>query len=178
MTRRRATLVALIVSVVSVLGLAGSLVALPIYYDVTYAAKPIVVTPDEPVEFGGYTFTLTASAAFPGEGLDENQVPVGSSLVAAIIEIVPGPGTGDDDQDTCDAELLEPATGRTWETLSSEREFGYGIADDSTTNCLLENEPLNLEVVFLTPDGVYDGAVVDIKLTSDFERFLRFQLEP
>lgn len=178
MTARRSTVIALIVAAVSALGLAGSLVLLPMYYDAAFSAKPIVVGPDEPVEFGGYTFTLTASAAFPGEGLDENQVPVGEALVAAIIEIEPGPGIGADDIDTCDAELLERSSDRTWDTLSSEREFGYGIADDSSTNCLLDDEALQYEVVFLTPDGVYDDAVVDITLASDFDRFLRFELAP
>jgi hypothetical protein len=74
--------------------------------------------------------------------------------------------------------LVEPSTGRTWETLVSEREFGYGIADDSSTNCLLDDEHLNYEVVFLTPDGVYDDVVVEVTVTSEFDQLLRFELVP
>ncbi len=136
------------------------------------------MSPDEPVELGGFTFTLTASAEFPGEGVDENQVPIGNALVAAIFQIEPSAGTGPDARSGCDAQLIDTGTGRTWDTVVSERDFGYGIADESSTNCLLQDEPLQYEVVFLTPDSVYDDVVIELTVQTEQETVLWFELVP
>lgn len=164
MTPRRRTLLTFGVSLVSLLGLGASLVAVPLIDDAAYGPKVTAVAPDEPARIGDWTFTLVKSGAFPGEGLNENSIPVGNALVAVMFRIEPGPGVGADDVASCDLELVQPSTGRSWEQAPDEEEFGYGLDPDSDTLCLMNDEPLQLEAVFLTVDGVADD--VEVRLTS------------
>lgn len=176
MTRLRRNLIALAVCILSVAGLGASLVAVPLIDDLSSEPTVTVIPANESVEIGDWTFTLTNSGEFPGEGRDENSIPVGDALIAAVIMIEPGPGVGADEGIGCDAELVEPGTERQWTQLVSEREFGYGLLEDSDTLCYLEAEPRQLEVVYLTPDGVYDDVAIDVTVSGDFDKVFRFEL--
>lgn len=171
----RSNLLALVVIAGAIPVLFLLTVTLPLSYST--AAEPSIrpVDAGETTEFGGYRWTLTASKEFPGTGVDGNKTPLGTSLTAAIIEIR-STDAAPTDQLTCDATLTD-SRGREWTDLSSPSEYGYGIADDSKSYCVLDpTEPTNLEVVFLTPPGVYDSATIDVRLTSGPSTVLRFDL--
>lgn len=176
MSRVRRNLLALAVCLVSLVGLGASLVAVPVLNDLDSEDTVVVVEPGEPAQLKDWTFTLTDSAEFPGKGLDVNRVPVGNALVAAIIMIEPGPGVGPDDSRGCDATLVQTGTDRSWDPLVTEWEFGYELAEDSTTHCYMDEETKQLEVVFLAPEGVYDVAAIDITMNIDFTDVFRFEL--
>lgn len=179
MSRTHTTVLALIVSAVSVVALAITLVVVPVVYDLVYDEYTVIeVAPKQSAELAGLRFELVASAAFPGEGLDVNQVPIGDGLIAAVIEIEDTTGKAEDEPISCDAQLVEPATGRTWDTVVSERDFGYGITDESTTQCYVDEDSIRYEPVFLTPDGVYDDVVIEITVSSDLRNALHFELVP
>ncbi len=40
------------------------------------------------------------------------------------------------------------------------------------------DEPLQYEVVFLTPDSVYEDVVIELTVSTEHETVLRFQLAP
>jgi hypothetical protein len=169
----RRNLVALIVIGVSLPALAYVFVAVPL---LDSATEPAVTTvrQGDPFEVGGYTFTLTASQEFPGAGTGSdpgaNAIPLGTSIVGAIITAEPtGEPIGDDAATTCDTELTSRTGGeeRTWSTVSSPTDFDYGVGSDRTTSCSLDGDPFELETVFLTPDGVYDHATVDLTVGSE-----------
>lgn len=169
MTWLRRNLPALIVIVLAVPALAFVLVGVPAL-DRPPAAVTVVAQGDT-AEAGGYSFTLTISKEFPGTG--DNGVPVGSSLIGALIDVEPvDPG----DPPLCDAELTSRAGGteRAWRALTSPRDFEYAVSDDSETYCGLEGEPFQYETVFLVPEGAYDGATIDISVGAEL---LRMELQ-
>ncbi|CAN5276201.1 hypothetical protein BH09ACT5_BH09ACT5_12620 [soil metagenome] len=136
----------------------------------------VEVPQGETVESNGYSFTLTLSQEFPGEGLGTggNSIPRGDALVGAVIVVkVVGEVPGEDETLGCDAELTSRADGRDreWHTVSDESLFAYAIGEDRTAYCILEGEDFELESVFLTPEGVYDGATVDLTVGEDQFRF-------
>ena len=174
--RHNALALTLLVAIVP--GLIGVLVIFPLG-EVAPAVQAVrSVAAGDPVEFEGYEWTLTASKEFPGQGLSENQVPTGTSLIAAIIEAKPV-GSAPGETASCDVTLTSRATGteRSWPRISNLAEVNYRIADDSQSYCQLTNrEPFNLEVVFLVPLKSYPGATVDLALTGDDATVLRFSL--
>jgi hypothetical protein len=167
----RRNLAALIVIVVAVPALAFVLVGVPLL-DAAGRSGIVAVKQGDSVEASGYSFTLTASQEFPGTGTGPgtNSIPLGTSLVGAIIDIEP---TSDPVDGSCDTELTSRADGtdRTWWVVSSPLDFDYGVGDDRTTTCLLDGEALELESVFLTPEGAYDGATVDLTVGTETFRF-------
>jgi hypothetical protein len=176
MTRFRRTLIALAVCAVSLLGLGASLVAVPLSYRLQGEGTVIVVPAGEPIEIGDWTFTLTNSGEFPGKGVDENGLPTGNALIGAVIMIEPAPGVREDDEQYCDAALVQPGTEREWNTLVSEWEFGYVLLEGSRTQCAMRVESHQYEAVFLTPEGVYDDVAIDITLNNDLHHVFRFEL--
>ncbi|MBC7591266.1 MAG: hypothetical protein H7226_09540 [Salinibacterium sp.] len=168
----------LIVLAVAVPALAFVVIGLPIIDDSTAAPAHRPVAQGTNAEVEGYSFTLTKSQEFPGEGTGPggNDIPVGSSLVAAVIEIEAGasdsPPTNDEGL-FCETELSSRSTGaeRRWSELSDVAMFGYQIGEGRDDFCSLEGEPLALEVVFLTPEGTYEEATLDLQLGSEDLRF-------
>ena len=165
----RRNLAALIVIVVSIPVLAFVLVGIPLQG--RSGGPEIVTVPQgDSFEAGGYTFTLTTSQEFPGGGTGDdsgaNGIPLGSSLVGAIITAEP---TGETTDTTCETTLTSRAGGpeRSWATVSSPTDFDYGVGDDRTTSCLLDGDPFELETVFLTPSGVYDRATIDLSVGGE-----------
>jgi len=174
--RHNAVALGLLVAIIP--GLIGVLVVFPLS-EVAPAAQAVTpVAAGDPVELEGYEWTLTASREFPGKGLDDNQVPTGTSLIAAIIEAKPV-ATAPTGAVSCDVSLTSRTTGteRSWPRISNLYDFNYRIADDSQSYCQLSGgEPFNLEVVFLVPPRSYAGATVDLALTGDDTTVLRFSL--
>lgn len=171
MTWLKRNLAALIVIVVAMPLLAFVIVAYPL---LERGAPPIqTVKQGDTVKLGGYRFTLTKSAEFvgTGTGAGTNNIPVGSSIVGAVLEVEPGADAAE--EGTCDAELTSRAGGteRTWRTVSSPSDFDYAVGDERTTTCLFEGEAFELETVFLAPTGVYDSATVDVTVRSTTYRF-------
>ena len=171
----RHNVVALLVSVVS-LGAILFLLLGPQLMARAEADTWVDVPQGKTVESNGYSFTLELSKEFPGQGLGDqgNSIPLGDALVGAVIVVkVVGDVPGDDETLPCDAELTSRAGGveRTWRQVSDESLFAYAIADDRTAYCILEGEEFGLETVFLTPEGVYDDATVDLTVGDDQFRF-------
>jgi len=130
----------------------------------------------ETVESNGYSFTLTLSQEFPGTGLDDdgNAIPLGDALVGAVLEVrIVGDIPGEDEVLGCDTELTSRASGEelTWSTVNDESIFDYAIGDERTAYCILDGEEFDLETVFLTPEGTYDDATVDLTVGADQFRF-------
>lgn len=164
-------LAALIVIVVTLPILAFVIVGYPL---LERGAAPIqTVKQGDTIELEGYSFTLTKSAEFvgTGTGAGTNNIPLGSSIVAAVFEVEPGAEAAD--EGTCDTELFSREGGkdRTWRTVSSPTDFDYAVGDERTTVCLFEGEAFELETVFLAPTGVYDSATVDLTVLSTTYRF-------
>lgn len=176
MTGRKRTLIALLTCVIAVLGLTWSLVAVPILDDLRYGPDIRTIPAGESIEFEGHRWTIAASGEIPGKGVDADGVPADDAVFGAILAIEPLSATTPEDSTSCDAELTDPATGRVWDTLVSEARFGYQLAADSTTTCLLKGEPLRYETVFLTPLGAYEAAVLDVVVTGAYSTVLRFEL--
>ena len=88
--------------VVAGAGLVGVLLGLPLYQNAQFQAAPLEVAKGESIEVAGYTWTLVASGEFP-HSADNEEVPDGLAVTAAIIEVRPG----DDPETTgsCSAEL-------------------------------------------------------------------------
>lgn len=174
--RHNALALALLVAIVP--GLIGVLVVFPLS-EIAPAAQAVrTVAAGDPLEFEGYEWTLTASKEFAGQGLDKNQIPTGTSLIAAFIEAKPA-GTAPAEAASCDVALTSRVTGteRSWPQIGNLYDFNYRIAEDSQSYCQLSNrEPFNLEVVFLVPPKSYPGATVDLALTGDKTTVLRFSL--
>lgn len=136
----------------------------------------IDVAQGETATSNGYSFTLTLSQEFPGEGLggNGNAIPLGDALVGAVLEVrIVGEIPGEDEIVGCDTELTSRAGGeeRRWQTVGDASQFDYGIGEERTAYCILEDEPFDLELVYLTPEGVYDDATVDLTVGEDQFRF-------
>lgn len=173
----RRNLVAVLIAVLAAVGCVAVLLGLPLLDRASREDSPTVVRFGESASARGYEFELLASAEFPGTGEDGNGIPVGMALVGAIIDIRP---TDDADPELyCDAELTSRATGeeRSWTALFSPAEFRYAIDENSEDICSPDGEAMRFEVVFLTPEGSYDGATVDLSTGTGSEVF-RFEVEP
>ena len=179
---------ALVTLVLVIPALVFVVVGLPLQSQLGAIRTPRTATANETITAGGFSWVLTASKEFVGEGVDANDIPLGTSLVAAIIEITPADATADLDA-SCDTKLTSralPTDGPpgtrlrevSWNSISGLAEYNYQIRDDSQSYCSLETgEKVQLEVVFLTPTGAYDDATVDITLTDEAQTFVRFELE-
>lgn len=160
----RRNLVALIVLAVAIPGLAFVVLGLPLLELHNQESDVEHIEQGESAEANGYRFTLTKSQEFVGTGTgdDGNDIPLGLALVGVIIEVEPlddvNPGG------SCDAELVAEVNGEdlTWSTVGDPADFGYGVGEDRESYCLLEGEPFEYEVVFLTPAGSYDLATVSV----------------
>ena len=176
MTRRKA--VPLAIAAVSLLAIV-LLLLVPQLVARAQADARIVVAPGETVESNGYSFTLTASQEFVGEGTEPggNSIPRGDSLVAALIVVkVVGDVPGSDENLACDLELTsrDPEPQRVWREVSDLSLFAYEKGEDRTAYCVLDGEEFELESVYLTPAGVYDSATIDLTVGDDQ---FRLQLE-
>jgi hypothetical protein len=139
---------------------------------------PRLVSPGETVNTQGFDYTLTDSTETVGEGVDENRIPLGTSLVVARFEVEPD---GSTPAELCDVVLTDrsdASTGeRTWRPQISASTYGY-TAELGTRNFCnpARDEPQVLEMVFLTPTDVYGTATVDFTLTGESTVLLRFAL--
>lgn len=174
----RRSLIPLVVVVLALPALAFVVIGLPIIDDINEETAFTSVAHGETVEAGGYSFTLNLSQEFPGKGTgaDGNQIPLGSSLVGAVLEVRPlddAPPASDDDPLYCDVQLTSRAGGisREWSQVSTTSDFGYAIGDERTTTCSLDRLPIDVEAVFLTPAGAYDDATLDVTIGSAGFRF-------
>lgn len=167
--------VALAVIVVAAPTLVGVLLGLRLLENSKLERPPIEVAAGETVEFAGYTWTLVASGEFP-HGPDNAEVPEGLAVTAAIIEV--RPAADPRLEGSCEAELTSHATGseQRWPTLSRPREFNYALGEDTTTLCLFDGEPFDLEVVYLTPEGTSSAASVEVEMGAYSGDVLRFAL--
>ena len=179
----RRSLVPLIVVAVTVPALTFVVIGLPIIDDINEKTVFTPVAQGDTVKAGGYSFTLSLSQEFPGEGTgtDGNQIPLGSSLVGAILEVRPlddAPPASDDDPLYCDVQLTSRADGlsREWSQVTSPSDYGYGIGEERTTTCGLDRLPIDVELVFLTPAGTYSTATVDFSIRGESSTLLRFAL--
>jgi hypothetical protein len=137
-----------------------------------------VIQAGDSVDAAGYRWTLTQSQEFPGLGTDEggNAVPVGLALVGAIVEVTP---LDSPEEGSCETVLTTRIHGEeeVWDQVFDETDFNYELGEDRTPYCLLDGEALELELVFLTPEHVYDSATVDLSmLTDDGPVQFRFEL--
>lgn len=125
-----------------------------------------VVPQGDAAEVGDYSLVLSNSKEFVGTGVDENKIPLGLALVAAIIDFTPGKGAG---ELGCTTTLVVPgrAGELSWPEVLNPADYGYGVGDDSDTNCYFDNETGSLEVVYLTPKGVYADAVIEVSVIGE-----------
>lgn len=136
---------------------------IPHQEDVDVAATPTVVAQGDAVKVSGYSIVLSNSKEFVGTGVDENKIPLGLSLVAAIIDFTPEKGAG---ELSCTTTLVgASAAGELrWPEVFTPADYGYGVGDDSDTNCYFDDETGSLEVVYLTPKGAYADAVIEVSV--------------
>ena len=164
----------LVVMILAAAALVGVVLGRPLYINAQYQDPPVQVAKGESYEAAGYTWTLVASGEFPH--VDNEDVPEGLALAAAIIEVRPAgkPET----KGSCSAELTvgEGPEAQRWTTLGNPWGFNYEIADDSTMTCLFEGEPFDLEVVYLTPEGTISDAVVEVEMGVLGGELVRFAL--
>ena len=113
----------------------------------------------ETVTLAGYDFTLDLNKEFPGDG---RAVATDLAVVAAIIEIEPGDAA--DIDASCTIRLVNGD--RAWPSLSNPADYDYRIDDASDRYCVLDGDAMELEVVFLVPEGAYDGAAVEVTVTG------------
>ncbi|HEY8589740.1 MAG TPA: hypothetical protein VIL55_09345 [Naasia sp.] len=134
---------------------------------------PTVVPAGDSAEAAGYEWTVLDSAEFVGTGGGDgdgaNAIPLGTSIVAALVQATPLDGASDVPV-TCQATLTDRGSRvgeRTWAPLVDLDQYDYVLGADTTTLCdPATGEPFVLEVVFLTPTGTYEGATVDIALSA------------
>jgi hypothetical protein len=161
----RRNLVPLLALVVIVPTITWVVYGIPHQEDLDTVVTPPVVAQGDPVEVNGYSIVLTNSKEFVGTGVDENKIPLGLSLVAAIIDFTPGDGAG---ELGCTTTLVAPGPGgeRRWPEVFDPVDYGYGVGDDSDTNCYFDDESGSLEVVYLTPKGAYADAVIEVSVNQ------------
>jgi hypothetical protein len=151
--------IALIVIVVLLPTLVFVLLGFPLLERASSADPVVAVKHASTVELAGYDFTLDLSREFPSGDAD---VPDGLALVAVVIEIEPGDDAKSDG--ACEIRLVEGE--RAWPQLGNPADYNYRIGEASKRYCVLDGEAMQLEVVFLVPDGVYEDAVVEISVTG------------
>jgi len=167
--------VALAVIAVCVPALVGVLFGFEVLSRDSKATEIVTVAADDSVEIAGYTWRLTENVEIAGEGRAVNDIPLGTSIVAALVEVTP---TGDSPSDTtCDVSLTSRSSGEnlSWRTVGDVSVYGYGRLADTSSFCSLNGEPFELELVFLAPKGVYDSATVEFSL-GDSDAIYRFRL--
>lgn len=171
MTWLRHNLAALIVIAVSVPALAVVLVVIPLSED--QDADIVTVQQGDTVEVYGHSITLTATQEFVGTGTgpDDNDIPLGTSIVAALFDVEPA---GEPLAGSCEAKLTSRAGGteRAWPTIASPREFHYEVGEGRSTLCLFDGEAFELETVFLSPVGTYEHATLDLVVPGTTYRFV------
>lgn len=167
--------VALVVMVLAAGALVAVTLGLPLSRNSRIQADPIDVAKGESIELAGYTWTLVASGEFPHSPENE-EVPDGLAVTAAIIEV--RPGADPETSGSCGAELTigtGPEAQR-WMTLGNPYDFNYAVLEDSKMTCLLEGEPFDYEVVYLTPEGTISEAVVEVEIGVLGGELIRFAL--
>ena len=107
----------------------------------------------------GYSWTLALSDEFDDT---ETATPDGLALVAAIIEIEPVAGSAGDAG--CDVRLVKGE--RSWPVLANPEDYGYSIAASSDQYCSLSGEAVELEVVFLVPEGTRAGSAIEVDVAG------------
>ena len=171
----RSNVASLVVIVVAGAALVGVTLGVPLYRNAMQQAPPAEVANGESFEAAGYSWTLITSAEFPHSN-DNEEVPEGLAVTAVLIKVEPGDHP--ERSDTCKAELVDgfgPEAPR-WMTLSNPWDFNYTLLDDSKTNCRLEGEPYDLELVYLTPEGTVSDAVLELKIGVSGGELIRFDL--
>lgn len=174
----RRSRIPLLVVAIALPALAFVVIGLPIIDDINEKTPFVSVAHGDSVEAGGYSLTVNLSQEFPGEGsgADGNDIPIGSALVGAILEVRPlddAPPPSDDDPVFCDLKLTSRAGGvsREWSQVDTPGDFGYAIGDERITTCDLDRLPHDVEAVFLTPEGSYDSATLDVTIGKQGFRF-------
>lgn len=173
----RRNLVALLTLVVAILGLVVVVLVIPTI-DNQNQKHVTIVKRGESVEADGYRFTLTRSQEFVGTGTDtgENRIPLGSSLVGAIIQVTPLNNARTNASCNTDLTRQKNAQTLTWTQVSDVSQFNYAIGDGRSRYCILDGAAHTMEVVFLTPAGTYADAMLDVTglgavLSGDIYRF-------
>lgn len=161
----RRNLVPLLALVAIIPAISWVVYGIPHQEDLDTVTTPRVVAQGEPVDVGGYSLVLSNSKEFVGTGVDENKIPLGLSLVAAIIDITPLDGAG---EFSCTTTLVAPGsdTELKWPEVFEPSDYGYKVGDDSDTNCYFDDETGSLEVVYLTPKGAYADAVIEVSVNQ------------
>jgi len=181
MTRRvwwRRNVVALAAIAVLLPATAFVLLGLPAIEIADAVAEPAVVSPGATVNAQGFDYTLTDTAEIVGEGVDENDIPLGASLIVATFAAEPD---GTTPADLCDAVLTDRSdtstSERTWRPLISSSTYGY-VPEIGTRNfCNPGSEEAQvLELVFLAPSGVFASGTVDFEIRGESTTLLRFPL--
>jgi len=173
LTRNR---ISLIVIAVCVPSLVGVLFGFEVLSRNSKETEVVEISIGDAVEAVGYSWKLTESVEISGEGRAVNDIPLGTSLVAAILTVTPvdnSPG-----EDTCDVTLSSRSSGDelVWRTVSDVALYGYARLPESESYCSLDGEPFSFEMVFLTPSATYDGATVDLDLGGS-DTVYRFDLK-
>lgn len=167
--------VAVVVIMLAGAALTGVQLGMPLYENAQFQDAAIEVAKGEPIEVAGYTWTLVASGEFPHSAENED-VPEGLAVTAAIIQVRPG----DDPEVTgsCDAKLTvgDGPEARRWLTLNDPSAYNYGVREESTTTCILDGEPFDLEAVYLTPEGTLSDAVLEVEVGLISGTLVRFAL--
>ena len=168
----RRNLLALLVLVAVVPATVYVVLALPVFEILGREPEPTMVADGATADAAGYRWELLDSAEFAGTGRDgaaANSIPVGTSLVAALVQATPVGRVGKDPV-SCQATLSDRGSRsgeRTWAPLIDVAQYDYRLGSDTTTLCdPSSGEPFVLEVVFLAPAGTYDGATVDVALSG------------
>ena len=173
LTRNRISLIVIAVCVPSIIGV---LFGFEVLSRNSKSTDVVEISVGDTAEADGYSWKLTESVEIAGEGRAVNDIPLGTSLVAAILTVTPvGASPGDS---TCDVSLSSRSSGveREWRTVSDVASFGYARLADSASYCSLDGQPFSLEVVFLTPSQTYDAATVDLDL-GESDSVYRFDLK-
>jgi hypothetical protein len=168
--------IALIVIAVCAPGLVGVLYGFEVLSSASKTTEVVEIAVGDSVEILGYEWEITQSVEIPGKGRSANDIPLGTSLVAAIIKVTPVDDSPGDD--TCDVSLSSRSSGEelSWQTVGDPTVYDYGLLPESKTYCSLEGEPFSYEMVFLAPKGVYGTSTVDLDLGGS-ETVYRFDLE-
>ena len=171
--------VALAVIAVCVPGLVGVLFGFEMLSRDANAVEVREIAVGDSVTAAGYSWKLTESIEFVGEGRAVNDIPVGTSLVAAIVTVTPVDNSSVDD--TCDVSLVggagSPAGDElSWRTVSDVSLYDYARRPESASYCSLDGEAFSYEAVFLAPTGVYDEATVEFVFGSS-DTVYRFDLK-
>lgn len=132
---------------------------------------PIERAADASFDYGGAEWRVVdAARGRPNDTTTLTPLPDGVELVVAQLEVTPGP-----DFEGCLLDLVEPATGRTFD--------GDGLLDvwqaseGTTSGCVSDTaEPYVVELPFMVPEDTGDVALT-ISVGSALPEFVRVPLE-